>query len=147
MLALLWTFRHTACHLRSKGHEQEALASANNRNVSYLYSVTGIGSGFVCVHKHFWFLSRMSCIFCVIKILVFFYMRFSRYTRMRARLKLESCRMLAFLSDYKFKCIGTQCHDRGSFASEVRIQTACIVTRSGLKWTRTTDLTLIRRAL
>ena len=69
-----------------------------------------------------WFLSRMSCIFCVIKILVFSSMQFSRYTRMRARLKLESCGMLAFLSDYKFKCIGTQCHDRGSCASEVRIR-------------------------
>ena len=24
VLALLWTFRHSVCHLRSKGHEQEA---------------------------------------------------------------------------------------------------------------------------
>ena len=51
-----------------------------------------------------WFLSRMSCIFCVIKILVFFYMRFSRYNM-----------------------------NASAF--------------NGLKWTRTTDLTLIRRAL
>ena len=98
------------------------LRSFQLNQLYHSYSVMNVGSGFVCVHKHSWFLSRMSCIFCVIKILVFSSMQFSRYTRMRARLKLESCGMLAFLSDYKFKCIGTQCHDRGSFASEVRIR-------------------------
>ena len=51
-----------------------------------------------------WFLSRMSCIFCVIKILVFF---------------------LYAVFKVQYECF--------------RIQ--------WLKWTRTTDLTLIRRAL
>ena len=124
-----------------------SVASANNRVVPTCIALQALVQVSFAFTNISWFLSRMSCIFCVIKILVFSSMQFSRYTRMRARLKLESCGMLAFLSDYKFKCIGTQCHDRGSYASEVRIQTACIVTRSGLKWTRTTDLTLIRRAL
>ena len=44
--------------------------------------------------------------FCVIKILVFSSMQFSGYIKMRTYLDLESCGMLAFLSDYKFKCIG-----------------------------------------
>ena len=55
------------------------LRSFQLNQLYHSYSVMNVGSGFVCVHKHSWFLSRMSCIFCVIKILVFFYMRFSRY--------------------------------------------------------------------
>ena len=98
-----------------------------------------VGFRFVCVHKHSWFF--LGCLVSfVLKIFLYFLYAIFKVHKNASAFDLESCGMFTFLSDYKFKCIGTQCHDRGNYVSEVRIL-------SGLKWTRTTDLTLIRRAL
>ena len=72
VLALLWTFRHSVCHLRSKGHEQEAKLLRITDFVPTCIALQALVLGSF-VFTNILVFSRMSCIFCVKDILYFLY--------------------------------------------------------------------------